>query len=396
MVLEGCVPIHRPVLSTKLKCLVGINVLHFRKVENLTYYKTDNMTIKPNPKDSMKSTWRLADRSTWTRRHWAIELSNVYPVELDKPVPVHAKTDKMPHVSQWSQHLWILTYALLPLAAEQALITFTGLQSLHWLVLLVLYFNASTAIAVREVHILRRLGHKYGFLDGDVHERDGIPDVGVAQVAASIFKLTISRISMALYLTRNHRQSPAAAMSNWQWWAWLVVENAVYSVTLDFWFYWYHRAMHDVPFLWKYHRTHHLTKHPNPVLSAYSDHEQEFLDMVGVPFLTYMTLWAVGLKLGFCEWWICHQYVLYSEAWGHSGVRANFSPPSTLVWFLTMFNMDLVGEDHDLHHRKGWRKSFNYGKQTRVWDRIFGTCADRIEAASHNLDYTNQVTMPIF
>ncbi|TWU75428.1 hypothetical protein ED733_003927 [Metarhizium rileyi] len=353
------------------------------------------MTSRPNPKDSMKSTWRLADRSTWTREHWLIELLNAHPVELDKPIPVHPKTDKMPHVSQWSQHLWILAYALLPLAVEQSWISLTGGQSLGSLGLFALYFAASNVIVIREVHILRRLGHKYGFLDGDVHERDGVPDVGVAKVASSLVKTTGSRIVMALYLTRNHQQSPAAAVSSWQWWAWLALENGAYSVILDFWFYWYHRAMHDIPFLWKFHRTHHLTKHPNPLLAAYADHEQEFFDMVGVPFLTYMTLRAMGLPLGFHEWWICHQYVVYSEVWGHSGVRANFSPPSTFIWILDIFNMDLVGEDHDLHHRKGWRKSFNYGKQTRVWDRIFGTCSTRIESVSANVDYKNPVTMPL-
>jgi hypothetical protein len=34
--------------------------------------------------------------------------------------------------------------------------------------------------------------------------------------------------------------------------------------------------------LWKYHRTHHLTKHPNPLLTLYADTEQEFFDILGV------------------------------------------------------------------------------------------------------------------
>ncbi len=35
-------------------------------------------------------------------------------------------------------------------------------------------------------------------------------------------------------------------------------------------------------------------------------------------------------------------------------------------------------EDHDAHHRHG-RAGLNYGKQSRVWDRIFGTAAEREE-----------------
>ena len=35
-------------------------------------------------------------------------------------------------------------------------------------------------------------------------------------------------------------------------------------------------------------------------------------------------------------------------------------------------------EDHDLHHRFG-KSGRNYGKQTRIFDRIFGTIGERIE-----------------
>ena len=63
---------------------------------------------------------------------------------------------------------------------------------------------------------------------------------------------------------------------------------------------------------------------------------------------------------------------------------------------MRLFDAELVIEDHDLHHRKGWRKSFNYGKQTRIWDRVFGTCTNRIEAVPSNIDYGNTVIMPVF
>ena len=72
------------------------------------------------------------------------------------------------------------------------------------------------------------------------------------------------------------------------------------------------------------------------------------------------------------------------------------SPPSTLNWLLKWFGAELVVEDHDLHHRKGWKKSHNYGKQTRLWDRIFGTCRERIESVPENVDYENMVVMPVF
>jgi sterol desaturase/sphingolipid hydroxylase (fatty acid hydroxylase superfamily) len=68
---------------------------------------------------------------------------------------------------------------------------------------------------------------------------------------------------------------------------------------------------------------------------------------------------------------------MYVEATGHSGIRAYWSH----VIFhevLRPFDMDLCIEDHDLHHRLG-KSGMNYGKQTRIFDRIFGTISKRVE-----------------
>ncbi|ENH63780.1 hypothetical protein FOC1_g10007914, partial [Fusarium oxysporum f. sp. cubense race 1] len=103
----------------------------------------------------------------------------------------------------------------------------------------------------------------------------------------------------------------------------------------------------------------------------------------------------LGLPLGYYEWWICHQYIAFTEVLGHSGLRIYGMPPSTLAWLLKGVGMELVIEDHDLHHRKGYRKSHNYGKQTRVWDTLFGTCHERIEAKNQNVDWDRAVWFPI-
>ncbi|XP_044718816.1 fatty acid hydroxylase superfamily domain-containing protein [Hirsutella rhossiliensis] len=153
--------------------------------------------------------------------------------------------------------------------------------------------------------------------------------------------------------------------------------------------------MHEVASLWKYHRTHHLTKHPNPLLTLYADTEQEFFDTLGIPLLGYFSLKAMGLPMGYYEWWVCHQYLVFAELVGHSGLRLYLPIPNTLNPLLCWFNCELIIEDHDLHHRKGWKSSGNYGKQTRLWDRIFGTCKDRIECRDDNIDWENTITMPL-
>ncbi|KAM3555455.1 hypothetical protein MY1884_005576 [Beauveria asiatica] len=103
-----------------------------------------------------------------------------------------------------------------------------------------------------------------------------------------------------------------------------------------------------------------------------------------------------GLPMGFYEWWVCHQYVVWAELAGHSGLRMAATPPNLFNWLLRMFSAELIIEDHDLHHRQGWKTSANYGKQTRLWDRISGTCRERVECYNENVEWEIVVKMPIF
>ncbi|KAJ5646305.1 hypothetical protein N7490_002677 [Penicillium lividum] len=347
------------------------------------------MGVPNNPRDSMKSTWRQ-DKSQWSIPHKILEHANLYHVDLDREVPVHPKTEKLPYLSDWQTQRWILFYACLPLVAHQIFTSVSGYQ-FHPVVAFIYYYQAARLFTFRELRSIRELGHKYGFLDGDKHERDDVPDAGVGKALLSVFLAGLLRPLASVYLTYNKTEAPLSLN-----WTWVFIEVSLYSVVVDFWFYWYHRLMHDVNGLWKYHRTHHLSKHPSPLLTIYADSEQEFFDILGIPLMAFYTMKSVGLPMGFYEWHIAQLYVLFAEIAGHSGLRVHACAPNPMSWLMKIFNMDLVIEDHDLHHRQGWRKSHNYGKQTRVWDRIFGTCGERIESVDSNVDYENRATMPLF
>lgn len=58
-------------------------------------------------------------------------------------------------------------------------------------------------------------------------------------------------------------------------------------------------------------------------------------------------------------------------------------------------SMVLTLEDHDLHHREGWKKASNYGKQSLLWDWIFGTTRDRPEGRPDNVDWSLSVFDPV-
>lgn len=312
---------------------------------------------------------------------------DVHPTHLDKPIPAHKKDDPIPYLTQWSCHSFIILHALWPVAIQYAYYLYAH-HNLHPVATWALYSFAFRINGYHEASILRRFGHRFGFLDGDQHARDQVPDIAGGKVLASILLTTAVRSIFTVWLTYNRDEAPS-----FSWW--LPVELGIYAVVLDFWFYIYHRSCHEVGGLWQFHRTHHLTKHPTPLLSAYADEVQEMIEIAIVPLLTYTTLKLVGFPLGFYDWWICHQYIIFSEAMGHSGVRIYSTTPGTATWILQFFDCELVIEDHDLHHRNGWRKSYNYGKQTRLWDRVFGSCGKRIESDISNVDRSLAVSMPL-
>lgn len=342
-----------------------------------------------NPKDSMKSTWRSWDRSQWTFDHWLLHYLNVHHLDLNEEVPVHQKTDKVPYAPELQFHRWVLTYSAIPLALHQLYIIYVGYPS-AWLVF-IFYSLALEFIAVKETHILRRVGHKIGFFDGDKHARDGVPDVGVGKTAQSLLSVIALRPMLTVLLAYRSDEGPSSIR-----WGWLIFETGMYPLVIDFWYYIFHRSAHEIEHLWQFHRTHHLTKHPNPLLTAYADRVQEFIDIIGTPLITYCTMKLMGFPMGFYEWWICQQYVVFTEVLGHSGLRMIATAVNPWTWLLRLCDMELVIEDHDLHHRTGWKNSHNYGKQTRVWDRLFNTSIPRIEGHRDNIDYVNTAEIPLF
>ncbi|KAJ5595719.1 hypothetical protein VI817_004918 [Penicillium citrinum] len=344
---------------------------------------------------SMKSTWR-DDPSQWGIPHKILNSANVFHNDPTREIPVHPKSDKLPHLPDWQSHRWILIHSFLPLALHQTWLYFTNIP-FHPIVAFIFYYQASRLFAFRQLRAMRELGHKHGFLDGDKHPRDGVPDSGVGKTLLSVFLAGFLRPLFTTYLTYDKTTTPMSIISSIPSITTLFFEISLYSITVDFWFYWYHRIMHDISPFWKFHRTHHLTKHPNPLLTIYADSEQEFFDIAGIPLMAYATMkYALGFPMGFYDWHICQLYVLFAEVAGHSGLRLHATVPNPLAEIMRWFEMDLVIEDHDLHHRKGWRKSMNYGKQTRIWDRVFGTCGERIESVEGNVDYENRACMPIF
>ncbi|PRP74136.1 hypothetical protein PROFUN_06461 [Planoprotostelium fungivorum] len=218
-------------------------------------------------------------------------------------------------------------------------------------------------------HVRGWMSH-FGTLDEANRPRDVPPDNRVKRLIISVFIYIYARGIGCMLLSR-HDPSIGPALGEGITYA-FPLKIVAWHLTLDFWFYLWHRSAHTVPWIWRLHAGHHNTKYPTPIQSILADDVQEIIEIAVVPGLT-----ALCIPMTFHELYISILITLYVEAMGHSGMRADWGHP-VLDPVLRPFNLHLVIEDHDLHHRHG-KGGKNYGKQSRLWDTLFNTRGERIE-----------------
>ncbi|SPO22272.1 related to ERG25 - C-4 methyl sterol oxidase [Ustilago trichophora] len=341
-------------------------------------------TVKRPNKGKMTATWHTKPSSEWTFHERALVFLGVAPDNSKSPrpkPPVFPKDAPVPVFPVWKMHLLVAPKALAPILAHHFFTVYTGIQ-IPTIYATIGYLAYFVWFGTGIFRWCNDMTYKFGTFDGAA-ERDGVPDIDTTSVALGLFMVVISRAIIAVpYLYK-----PDEPVLDLKTILMLPINMFMFAVAVDFWFYWYHRLMHEVDFLWRFHRKHHTTKHPIAALGAFADHEQEFFDMVGIPILAWIT-W----KINFATWWVSTCYILFIEASGHSGLRGYFQNPTT--WPLRYVNAELCLEDHDIHHRQGWKKSGNYGKQTRLWDTIFGTKKDRIEGTPDNINWNDPMDLP--
>lgn len=345
--------------------------------------------IGKTPSSFLRSTWRRGDRSQWNLCHWFYEILHLHSTHINKPVPVHDHSAKVPNLSNSSLILWILIHGCLPVLFHHVYIFSTGRPLSIWGAG-ALYIAAMTGSALRAQSQLRHFSHTLGFLDGRASDRPDVPDTGVKRVFYTLNALLAGRCWLMVLMAYSNHQSPADVA-----WHWLLLKMAAYSITFDFWFYWYHLSMHKIPFLRKHHRIHHLSTHPSTLMTAFSNGEQSLFDYIVLPLATFFVLNKMGISISFYEWYICNLQGFMTEMGGHSGLRMHACTAHPLAPLFKQFNCDLSIEDHDLHHRHGWRNSGNYGTQTRLWDAVFGTRKDRLETRNDNVDWDNVIYWPV-
>ncbi|KAK0525999.1 hypothetical protein OC834_004955 [Tilletia horrida] len=334
-------------------------------------------------KRSMKSTWY--SQGKWEDWHFAqrflVTLGAMPP--KDSPKPPHKEPTEpvgvFTELSQWAH--WFPPATLAPVLQYAYMKTTGGTWSPTFAY--IVYVICFIWFAIHSIQHFHKLGLKHGYFDSK-HARDGVPDTQTWKVLWSLVATITVRPAVGFYLAYDRNELPSIS-------PWFPLQAFAYVTTLDLFFYCYHRAMHEVPFLWRFHQRHHETHWPNPLLSPFADDEQDVFDIFVIPLITFLTL-----PMNFHTWWLITLGILYTEAMGHSGVRLYWPTPLS-GWILRPLGMDLALEDHDIHHRHGWRdRGGNYGKQGRMWDTVFGTSKARIESRLQNIDWNNRVWDRIF
>lgn len=345
---------------------------------------------------SWKQSWRhdsgtLVANARSNVSLWLITLLHMYPLPKNGDTVAVTREavkrhPKVPCLRKRDANRWLFPRAVTPVLLHWIFWKSTDKVGHPFLVFL-WYFTWFKIIGTSAIRLWHGVGQECGYLDG-TKKREGVPDDSVHKIFLSLLSTSIGRTGLVTFLSYSPLEPPAL---DWT----LLLHLAFYPIVMDFWFYLYHRSMHEVPALWRYHRTHHLTKHPNTLLTLFADVEQELFDIVAVPFLAYMTMHQLGpLRMPFYHWWICSMYQAVIEVGGHSGLRVYVGTFAAGFGLLEPLSVDLIIEDHDLHHRKGYRRSGNYGKQTLLWDRLFGTVIEREECVAKQIDFDDCIRLP--
>ena len=146
----------------------------------------------------------------------------------------------------------------------------------------------------------------------------------------------------------------------------MLVQLAIVVFVEDLFFYFYHRALHESPFLYRHiHRIHHKAFAPLPLDHLYVQPLEWMLGTLG-PLAGLAT---VNLAWGELNMWTYLVYATFREVHElhiHSGLRS-----------VLLFRTGLLStvDRHDLHHARP--NSGNYASSLRIWDRVFGTEAGR-------------------
>ena len=133
-------------------------------------------------------------------------------------------------------------------------------------------------------------------------------------------------------------------------------------VLLDLWIYWWHRANHRFPFLWRFHQVHHLDRWLD-VTTAFRFH---FGEVLLSAVARGVFIWLLGI-----QWQsvlLFELLVLICSTFHHSNGRLSWRLEKPLSMFIITPSIHWVH-----HHAVKDDTDSNYGTILSLWDRLFSS-----------------------
>ena len=145
-----------------------------------------------------------------------------------------------------------------------------------------------------------------------------------------------------------------------QWPVW--IQLMTLFVIRDFVQWWVHRLLHQVNFLWEFHKVHHSVQQ-----MGFAAHlRYHWMETVIYRSIEYLPLAMIGF--GIDDFFIVHIFTLAVGHFNHSNLTVNLGP------FKYIFNNPQM---HIWHHAEelppGRSKGVNFGLTLSVWDYLWGT-----------------------
>ena len=137
---------------------------------------------------------------------------------------------------------------------------------------------------------------------------------------------------------------------------------AVAFLLFDAWMYWWHRLNHRVPFLWRFHRTH----HSDPKMDVTTANRFHIGEIVLSSVLRVPVIALLGLQL----WELAlYEMAMFTVVQLH---HANIALPA---WLDRSLRIVIVTPFmHKVHHSRWQRETdSNYSSLFSFWDRLFRT-----------------------
>ena len=159
----------------------------------------------------------------------------------------------------------------------------------------------------------------------------------------------------------------ASAAPQWrpEWWqgygqGWPALAGDL--LLLDFLTYWWHRANHEIPFLWRFHRVHHLDR----FLDTSTALRFHFGEVLLSALARAAVVFALGIPLAAVL--AFDGLLLLATVFHHSNLRL----PAALERALA--KAVVTPSIHWVHHRRVRRDTdSNYATVLSLWDKLFAT-----------------------